>query len=671
MSLRLLTRGQFLAVAIALAFGVVLHSGWLPTPVLVAFLIAIAARAALAWRGMLRVPWWLRIGFALALVALVIQTFGNPFGREGGSALLLALVVGKTLELTSRRDARVVLTVTCFVALAAFLFDQGPVQMALSFALVLLIVAIFHDLDRPPGRIAPTSILSARAARQALRYALSAVPFAIVAFVLFPRLDSPLWGAPADAFTGRTGISDSLEPGALSSLALDDTPVMRVRFDGAIPEARDRYFRGLVFWWFDGARWAGKDALSGFNQPPVLLPNDPGVAYEVIIEPTDQRWLFALDAPSASVDGATLTGDFQLRREQPLSQVTRYRVTSHFGYRMQPELDRLQRRLGLQTPGGFNPRATELAERWAASNPGDARAISAQVLALFNADFIYTLEPPLLARDSVDDFLFSTRAGFCEHFASAYAFMMRAAGIPARVVIGFQGGIVNRAGGYLVLRRSDAHAWNEIWIAGEGWVRVDPTAAVDPSRVTEDARAAFSDNADDTAAASWLAQLRERSDLFNYWWNRSLIEFSALRQRQLLTEFGAPSHPSIQIALLAAFGALTLALASWLIGRRRRRRADPALAAWLLFKRKLARAGLAIDPSVAPEHVAALARAAWPEAAVTIDEIRHRFIAVTYARATIPGTQREPELAALTRAVREFRPRRLSAPAMPREAVVT
>lgn len=653
-----LHRLGFAATAACLAGGLVLHAGWLPMSLLGAYVLVIGLAAALQLGGRRPLPAPLRIGVMLLLAILVIRTFGNPFGREAGSALLLAMLAAKMLETRTRRDARVVLTATCFAALAGFLFDQGPGQMLVAFVIVIGVLGTLALLaDTRPLARTDAWLRLRDPARTGSRYALVAIPFAIACFVLFPRLDSPLWGAPADAFTGRTGISDSMQPGMLSSLALDDTPVMRVRFDGEIPPAADRYFRGLVFWWFDGSTWAGKDALKGFAQPPELEPVGPALDYEVIIEATDQTWLYALDAPVSATGDLSLSGDFQLRRETPVSSILRYSARSYVDHRMQPDLPGLQRRLGLQLPGDGNPRTRALAARWATETGGDARAIANRALELFNAEFIYSLEPPLLARDAVDDFLFETRIGFCEHFASAFAFTMRAAGVPARVVVGYQGGVVNRIGGYLLMRRADAHAWTEVWIEGEGWVRIDPTAAVAPERIADSARQQLELRAG-AAGDGWLSRLRERSDLFGYWWNRTLVEFSALRQRQMLESFGAPPDSRMLVALLAFAALFTLGLASWWLTRQRAA-VDPILAEWLRFRARLRSAGVDIAGQPGPTELARRAAVVLPESAPTILEVAAAFVELRYRFPPADAASIDPKrLAALRDAVKRFRPSR-------------
>ena len=646
------------ATAACFIGGVVLHAGWLPWSLIGVFAATVALRAALGLAGRPRAPWWLRLGLMLGLGWLVIATYGNPFGREAGSAMLLAMLAAKVVETHSRRDARVVLTATCFVAMAAFLFDQGPVKLLLAAVVVVMILSTMRLLAEVTRPEQPNLSLALRSA--GLKYLLLAIPFALVCFMLFPRLGAPLWGAPTDAFTGRTGISDRMEPGSLSALALDDTPVMRVSFDGPIPPAAERYFRGLVLWWFDGRAWAGTDLLSGFNQPPVIEGQTAPIRYEVMLEPTDQRWLFMLDAPGAAPADTRLTGDFQVRRESPVSNVLRYEANAWTRYRMQPELPRLQRRLALGLGDERNPRTRALAQSWAEQTGGDARAIAQKGLELINQDFIYSFEPPLLARDSIDDFLFSTRAGFCEHFASAYAFLMRAAGVPSRVVVGFQGGLINRAGNYLIIRRADAHAWTEVWFEGEGWVRIDPTAAVAPERISEDARTQF-DLLERDGEASWLTGLRERTDLFGHWWNRAVVEFNALRQRQMLQALGAPPDARWLVVLLVIAAFASLALALFWLGRTRRHQ-DPVLRQWLRFKARLQGAGIKISPATAPQALIQRALHGFPDQADAIRRIGALFIESRYATGTLVCARDARGAASTMRqTLRGFKPRGLPA----------
>lgn len=645
----------FLATALALVGGIILHARWLPPTLVAAFAALVGARLFMRWRGAGRVPAWLRLAVAIALVAAVAATLGNIFGREAGSALLSAMLVMKLVESESRRDARVILAVTAFLAMASFLFDQGIVQVSMTAGACLLLLAAMYELDPATPREAREAVhraYSARGLREAGRSLLLAIPFAIVCFLLFPRLSSPMWGAPQDAFTGRTGISDRMEPGALAGLALDDSIALRVRFDGAAPPPQDRYWRGLVFWSFDGKAWGWPDAALGFRDDAEVEALGAAIDYEVTIEPTDQPWLFMLDAPLAAPDGANLTSDLQARMARPIIGVMRYRGSSSPRYRMQPTLPRGVRSLGTRLPDGGNPQARALAAQWVAETGGDPRTIADRALAMFNRDFSYSFEVPLLGADPIDDFLFGVRIGWCEHYASSFAFLMRAAGIPARVVVGFQGGYYNASGNYYAVRRSDAHAWTEIWIAGEGWVRVDPTAAVAPERVSRDARAAL-EAAGNWYEGGWLAGLRDRFDLVGYWWNDAIVQFTALRQRNLMRDAGIDPDDELQLAGLLLGGAVLALLVAAAVAGWRRRDHDPLRRAWRDWCARLARAGIVRATHEGPQAFGARAAAALPAQAAAIESLVRGYIAIRYAA----GTAEPHAIADWRRQARAFRAR--------------
>jgi transglutaminase-like putative cysteine protease len=629
----------FLAVSLTLLVVLSLHARAIPPTILGVLLLTLALRVWQRKHGQMRAHWALRLALMLGLAAMVWASLGNIFGREAGSALLACMLVLKLLETHTRRDARVLVAVAFFFAMCAFLFEQGMLQTLATFVAVVLALATLYELepDRPVSpNVESHWPLSRDAARAGLRYVLFALPFAAVCFMFFPRLSAPMWGAPEDAFGARTGLSDTMEPGAISALALDDTPVMRVQFQGDTPPPDQRYWRGMVFWWFDGSTWTGANALEGVERATrrsqiIALDNAAeSISYEVFLEPTDQRWLFQLDMPVSAPEDATLTADRQTRANQPVSNLLRYAGRSVPNYRMSGELPQLQRAIALRIPSDGNPRARALAEQWRRQTD-DPRALVRQALAMFNASFVYSLEPPLASGDPVDDFLFNTKIGFCEHYASAFAFLMRAAGVPARIVVGFYGGYRNAAGNYLVVRRADAHAWTEVWLDGEGWVRIDPTSAVAPERVQADARDALA-RSSGWLGDGWLGSIRDRLDLLGYWWNRAVVEFSAARQRNFLEEMGLKSTDyRILTGLLIGGTLLALALAAWL-GRPRRTRAhDPVLTAWRLWCAKLARAGVSRAAQEGPLDFAARAATALPEHADTIRAFTADFVALRYA----------------------------------------
>jgi transglutaminase-like putative cysteine protease len=643
----------FLATALALAGGVALHARWLPPLLLAGLFALIAGRLWMRRRGMGRVPAWIRLGIALALVGSVAAMLGGIFGREAGSALLAAMMTVKLVEAETRRDARVILSVTAFLAMASFLFDQGMLQVAMVAGACVLLLAAMHELDPATPREtreAAYRAYSTEGLRESARHLALAVPFAVACFLLFPRLSSPMWGAPQDSFTGRTGISDRMEPGALANLALDDTVAMRVRFDAEPPPPAERYWRGLVLWSFDGKAWGWPDASMGWREPAQVEPLGPEIGYEVTLEPTDQKWLFVLDAPLAAPEDASLTSDLQARAGRAVTGVTRYRGRSATRYRAQAELPRGVAFLGLHLPAGGNPRARALAETWRGEAGGDARAIVSRALALYNESFSYSFEVPLLGADPIDDFLFAVRSGWCEHYASSFVYLMRAAGVPARVVVGFQGGLWNPAGGYFAVRRSDAHAWSEVWIAGEGWVRIDPTAAVAPERVSQDARAMLAASGG-WRAQGWLSGLRDRLDLVGFWWNDVVVQFSAPRQRTLFEDIGLDPDDDVQVAALLVGGAVAaLALAAAVAGWRRRGR-DPLREEWRALCARLARAGVPRAANEGPLAYGIRAAAALPAHAAAIRSLTNAYAALRYAADAVDPRAE----AAWRRAARAFR----------------
>jgi transglutaminase-like putative cysteine protease len=643
----------FLAAVIAVAGAIALHLRWLPLPLSLAIGGVVLVRALQRRRRGTRVPWFLRLAVLAALVALVVATVGNPLGREGGSALLSAMLALKLLETETVRDARVAVASACFLAMAAFLYDQGPIQCLFAAAELVLVLGALHELASPTPPPAATIAWRPGTLRFSLRLLALAIPFGLVCFGLFPRMSSPIWGSPDDAFTARSGVSDRMEPGGISSLALDDTPVFRVQFEAALPPPGERYWRGLVLWAFDGRAWSWPDALRSFPEnEPRLEPLVAPTRYDITMEPTDQRWRFVLDAPMLAPEDATLQGDFQVRGVQPASSVVQYRASSVLRYRMQVQLPRLQRAIALRLPSdGDNPQARALARTWAdAGMP--PREIAEAALALFNESFIYSLDPPPLAANPIDDFLFETRTGFCEHFASTFVYLMRAAGVPARVVVGFQGGLWNASGGYLVVRRADAHAWTEIWLEGEGWIRVDPTAAVAPERVEASAREAFASDAS-VFHRGWLRTLAERWDLVGHWWNQAVVQFSALRQRNFIESIGLERAGLAGLAGLLLVGSLAaVALAGWL-ARPRRAPLEPALAAWRKLGARLAAAGVPRLAAEGPVDFAERAAGRLPGDARDIRSLSERFVALRYAASKVEAG----ELAGFVRDAGAFRPR--------------
>jgi transglutaminase-like putative cysteine protease len=456
------------------------------------------------------------------------------------------------------------------------------------------------------------------------------LPLAMGVFWLFPRFSTPLWGVPERALT-RPGLSDRMSPGDWIDLIADDTPALRATFYGPAPPQTELYWRGPVLWTFDGRTWTAADWSRSIGAPEVE-PGPVQYRYELEIETTDRQQLVALEMPLQVPPETRLHPDFSLHSRQPLTAVTRWRMTSSPRARVDDRLQPAVRALALRLPEGYNPRTLALARRWRqeAGPSGYAadNALVKRALDWIRADFVYTLDAPPLGRHSVDEFLFRSRAGFCEHFSSSFVVLMRAAGVPARVVTGYAGGYRNPVGGYWLVRRSDAHAWAEVWLEGRGWVRVDPTAAVAPERIY--------DTIDDRRPGnlggfSGLAPVFDVGDWLRRGWNDFVLGYNAARQRRLLQSFGVPDLDSarlIQLFVLATV--LALAGMLWLTTRQERER-DPVLRAWRRLERRYRRLGLG---RAAHEPVAVWAERVARSRPQTEDvrRISQRFVEWRYAR---------------------------------------
>jgi protein-glutamine gamma-glutamyltransferase len=448
-------------------------------------------RAWITLRGQRLPPLWLLLPLAALTMSAVYLDYRTWFGRDTGVAMLTLLLTFKLLEMRARRDLFVVLLLSFFLLLTTFFYSQSI--LSLMWMIVTLVLLLTAQLSfQYTGNVPPL--------KQRLRLGgvilAMALPLTLILFLLFPRIQGPLWGLPGDAHGGRTGLSDSMAPGNISQLALSDDIAFRVKFTDAAPAPAKRYWRGVVLNDFDGRTWtqgqiSRTSAEATGSVQPVSTPTphrpDSEVQQQITLEPNGQRWLFALETPqlAPTLDGVMtrLTADHQIRAARPINERVRYDVVSNLGPTPSTPITARDRQQALALPPGFNPQtlqfALDLRKKW----PDDAALVNAVLSFFRHENFSYTLEPPLLGKDSVDDFLFSSRAGFCEHYSSAFVVLIRATGIPARVVTGYQGGEINPVDNMMTVRQSDAHAWAEVWLPPRGWVRVDPTAAVAPNRI--------------------------------------------------------------------------------------------------------------------------------------------------------------------------------------------
>lgn len=573
----------------------------------------------LAWRGWLALqarplpgwPW--RAGLLAVALAGTWASHGTLLGQNAGVTLVVVLLALKTLELRARRDAFVVFFLGFFALLTHFFYSQSLVTAAgILVALLGLLTAVVNahmPVGRPP---------LAQAARIAAGMALMGAPIMLVLFLLFPRI-APLWGVPNNNPTGTSGLSEDMRVGDVAQLALDDSIALRVRFDGPPPPAALSYFRGPVLSRFDGRRWTQQlepTALSAGLRAE-LRPRGEPLRYEVTLEPHQRRWLFVLEAateaPELPGNRVRMTTDLQWVTQRPIVSLVRYRAQSHVDFGHGPLQDSAALREFVDLPPGFNPRTLQLAQdlrRVHGPGPQNAPALVDAVLErLRTGGFVYTLEPGVYGQHTADEFWFDRKAGFCEHFASAFAVLMRAMDIPARVVTGYQGGELNSVDGYWTVRQRDAHAWTEVWLQGRGWVRVDPTGTAVPSRIGSLQRlqapvGAVAGALRAAVGADLIGLLRANWEALNNTWNQWVLNYTQDRQFDLLRSLGvaSPSWQDLALVLLAVVVVVSLVGAAWAVWERRRH--DPWLRLLHHAGRRLRTLGLQASDRTPPRELA-------------------------------------------------------------------
>jgi transglutaminase-like putative cysteine protease len=536
---------------------------------------------------------------ALALLVGIVVEYHRLLGQMPGIALLVGMAALKQLEARNRRDGQVLLLLNLFVVLTVFIREQSILNTLALIAVMVLSVTALHSLFHPD---APPKILW----RQCALMLAQALPLAIVLFVLFPRVSGPLWGLPRDGASAKSGLSDTMTPGNLMQLALSDEIAFRVKFEGAPPGASQLYWRGPVLSAFDGRTWRQSErqslepALKTSTPPLAASPKPPTILQEVTLEAHNKRWLFALETPVTSPPDTLLSPDFQLLAKRNITDRSRYTVESRtdlpLGLDEKPAL--LVLNTALPTQG--NPRTRALGMAWR-QNAGP-QASAQELMDIAQRDFLsrklqYTLDPAPLGENDIDGFLFDTGQGFCEHFAGAYVFALRAAGVPARVVTGYQGGERNPFDQVFSIRQSDAHAWAEVWSPQRGWMRVDPVAISAPRRIDVGIGGAGMDRLLPhmvTGRLPWLRDFRLRWEAANSVWSRWMISYDMQRQKDLLTPFGAPDWQGMAVWLLILCAAISSALLLWAIRPRRDR--DMAQRYWRQVQHRLSAQGLGAHP---------------------------------------------------------------------------
>lgn len=631
-----LTLANITWLVAAMGFVIAPHTERLPWWASAVCLAAGAWRWWIARNG-LRTPGWIIMGaIALVITAGAFLEYRKLFGREVGVMLLIVMLCLKVLEMKMKRDAMIVIFLGFFLALTNFLYSQTLLLGGYMFVCVWLLIATligFNRINSEPSireRLVPSAWLL-----------FQSIPMMIVFFFLFPRVSGPLWSTPTEA-QARTGLSDSMSPGDISKLSQSDAVAFRVEFEGAVPNSTDLYWRGPVLGLQSGRGWRMYDSLPVSNFTYTAL--GPETKYRVTMQPHNKTWLFALDIPNAIPQNATMLPDYQMRSREPVNVLKAYSIASHLNYRIDAESSPAELQRYLNFNSRINPRTIAYGKQMREQYP-DPKVLIEELMKKYNREFTYTLEPPLLGANPMDEFLFETKVGFCEHYAGSFALIMRAAGVPARVVTGYQGGEVNPVSRQLVVKQAEAHAWTEVWLADLGWLRVDPTFAVSPLRINRGISAALGpvgvfDNLIDADKLGLLRSLAYTWDAVNSEWNRWVVGFNQDRQRGMFEGIGIPDVDWQTIAMWLIGGVFVTGggVGMFLLARTYRSRKSPLDAAFDRFCVLIARQGLERGLTEGPVDFLKRIEREIPQAYPKAKNVIDAYVAARYAPSADPIT---------------------------------
>jgi transglutaminase-like putative cysteine protease len=639
------------------------HLPRLPYWVVGVYLLAFLWRVQ-AFRGRWELPGrWLKVALSGAAAGGIVLSFGSLLGMEPMVAFLLTAFALKLTEMRSRKDAYVVVFLGYFVCLTMFLFSQDLLLVCYGLLLVWVLTTALIAMQRRDAALRDTAPLRLSALMLA-----QAFPLMLVLFFLFPRI-GPLWSVPLKSHAAQTGMSDRLRPGDVSRLSQSDEVAFRVQFAGEIPPVTELYWRGLVLSRFDGEEWRSlryfEVPASQRREPPVQ-PQGAPLRYRVLMSPTQQNWLYGLRYARASRAGVMHLSDFRLYSPVVVESEYAYGVRSWPGTPLETELGDWRRNAETALPAGSNPRAVTLARTLYEAAGSDAAYVEDLLEFFRGGGFAYTLQPPTLpAENAMDAFLFGDRRGFCEHYAYAFALLARAVGIPARIVGGYLGGEVNPVNRTVIVHQFDAHAWNEVWLEGQGWVRVDPTAVVAPDRLLYGLEQAVAAEGSFLAATplsplrfrgvNWVNTLRLRYDALTYRWQSWVTGFDGQAQFDLLKGVLGEISVTRSLVVLLGSGALTMALVWLLLFRDKPAAQRPPFEAELAaFVATLAHRGLPPEPGETPARLAARAAARWPAQAQQIGGLYRALARLVYG-SPAPAADRRRLQREMRRRVRRLR----------------
>ncbi|MGX5174345.1 transglutaminase family protein [Aliikangiella sp. IMCC44653] len=522
-------------------------------------------------QGRFNINRWLKLCITLLTIGLVIISYRNFSGKDVGLALITAMYGLKIMETRNYKEASALLSISFFMLVAAFLFSQSPLMALYQLIPFGLILNAFLALNTiQPTKKNANAKPKTQLIRQLCRYLLFAIPIMLLLFVFFPRLNGPIWRMPSSG-APQVAFSDNMSPGEISNLQLSDRVAFRVMFEQSPPPETQFYWRVLTLPRFDGINWTKGERRRiddiDLSKQSYFADSDNIFDYTITLEATQQNYLVSLDRPVETPRNASLFDDFTVKTRYPIQDRLRYQVSSAPALVLSQTMTPEKISSYLQLPQFGNNRTKQWAKEFRSSFDTDRAFIQGVLQHINQQEFFYTLQPPILERDLVDSFWLDERKGFCEHYAGALVFIARAAGIPARVVIGFQGGEKNTLSDYWIVRDANAHAWTEVWFEGTGWLRIDPTVAIAAHRVEERLLGEYRQRDslfDDFEVVEldnigWLKQLEYWSDELNNRWNDWVLDYNGAKQRSFFSLWGIDRITPQQLIIGMVIGLLFFA----------------------------------------------------------------------------------------------------------------
>ena len=633
-------RRPLLWLAAALLFTLPPMFGSLATWVPCLFLITLAMKFWMEPKGYrLRSTTWKLILAAVTLAA-IFSSYGSLKGIEPGVSLLVVLMSLKILEAHTAREFQVMVMMAWVLCLCGFFLSQDfAIALCLLAAFALLLVALiqFHR-GSSPGALWPPLGATGKLLAQA-------APLVVLLFLLFPRINTGFRFEILGAGSAASGFSDRLSPGSIASLANSS----EIAFRGEFPDGKTRppgpmYWRGVVMWHCEGMEWRAPYAPASISHSARQSRSGKTMRQWITIAPHRAHWMFALDRPFQAPPGATLARGDYLWSVQSIRKARRYEVISSPEVTGK-ELQLHERKEALELPASISPAVRELAQSWIAQNSNPRATVNSALQFFRTQGFRYSLSPGEYKKNDLDQFLFHRRVGFCEHYAASFATLMRLAGIPARVVVGYLGGEYNDLGRFFLVRQADTHAWCEVWLPDSGWTRVDPTSVVAPGRAgldlntflarriasgeIETGRSAF---VTQLTGSAIFTNLRLTWETLNYEWDTRILGFDADVQESLLASVGIANRgPFLLITeILVVLAVLLVIYAGWM-QLRTHSRVDRVKSLYERFCRKAARLGVRRNPWEGPSDFSRRAAQLLPNESERIRQISNTYIALRYS----------------------------------------